>query len=106
MDLNKNKEQLKELLEELNGCFMPFGKYGPKSLPPNGAPLIDLPLEYLIWFQHKGFPKGDLGRLMESVFQLKMNGNDFVFDKMRKKNGGRHVLRNKNKKSYNFGKLD
>ncbi len=36
---------------------MPFGKY-------QGRPLIDLPEPYLLWFADRGFPRGELGRLM------------------------------------------
>tara|TARA_R110001606_G_scaffold171956_3_gene318044 strand:+ start:8857 stop:9072 length:216 start_codon:yes stop_codon:yes gene_type:complete len=36
---------------------MPFGKY-------QGRPLIDLPEPYLLWFADRGFPAGELGRLM------------------------------------------
>jgi len=36
---------------------MPFGKY-------QGRPLIDLPESYLLWFADRGFPRGELGRLM------------------------------------------
>ena len=36
---------------------MPFGKY-------QGRPLIYLPESYLLWFADRGFPRGELGRLM------------------------------------------
>ena len=36
---------------------MPVGKY-------QGRPLIDLPESYLLWFADRGFPRGELGRLM------------------------------------------
>ncbi len=46
---------------------MPFGKY-------QGKALIDLPEEYLLWFSNKGFPAGELGRLMQLVLELRING--------------------------------
>lgn len=46
---------------------MPFGKY-------QGRALIDLPEEYLLWFAHKGFPEGNLGRLMGLALEIKANG--------------------------------
>src|SRR5688572_23533054 len=55
------QNHLAEALEEIGRWHMPFGKYGPKNYPPNGVPLYDLPDEYVIWFQHNGFPKGRLG---------------------------------------------
>lgn len=49
---------------------MPFGKY-------QGRMLVDLPEEYLLWFQRNdSFPKGELGRLMQIVLELKVEGLD------------------------------
>lgn len=48
---------------------MPFGKY-------MGKALIDLPEEYLFWFQKKGFPQGELGELMKFCLDLKIEGLD------------------------------
>lgn len=50
---------------------MPFGKY-------KGRMLVDLPDEYLLWFSKKGFPKGELGELMELTLALKIEGLDSV----------------------------
>ncbi len=46
---------------------MPFGKYG-------GRVLIDLPEEYLLWFTRKGFPEGELGRLMQLALEIHIHG--------------------------------
>ncbi|MBT3193615.1 MAG: DUF3820 family protein [Verrucomicrobia bacterium] len=46
---------------------MPFGKY-------KGLLLIDLPEPYVIWFEKRGFPKGELGRMLELVREIKLNG--------------------------------
>ena len=48
---------------------MPFGKYA-------GRYLIDLPEEYLLWFNNKGFPQGQLGKLMRLCLELKVEGLD------------------------------
>jgi uncharacterized protein (DUF3820 family) len=55
---------------------MPFGKY-------NGWLLIDLPETYLIWFRQKGFPKGELGSMLESVLEIKTNGLEYLFEPLR-----------------------
>lgn len=92
-----NREADRELfartLEEISRCHMPFGKYGPKHYPPHGVPIYDLPLEYLVWFQQKGFPKGRLGQLLEIVCHAKSGGADKIFDMIRARAGGRTRLR-------------
>ncbi len=69
-------EDLRKLVEEIAQTHIPFGMYGPAKYPPKGCPLMDVPQEYLAWFQAKGFPKGKLGRLMEQCLLLKGNGLD------------------------------
>lgn len=81
-------------LTEIGRTCMPFGKYGPPHYPPNGVPIYDLPVEYLGWFVTKGgFPKGRLGRLLQIVHQMKVDGSDAAFDPLRKQAGGRTPLR-------------
>lgn len=48
---------------------MPFGKY-------QHTKLIDLPEEYLFWFNKRSFPNGELGRLMALCLELKIEGLD------------------------------
>jgi uncharacterized protein len=59
---------------------MPFGKY-------QGQLLIDLPEPYVVWMAGNGFPKGQLGRLLQTVFEIKVNGLEYLFEPLRK--GGR-----------------
>ena len=80
-------------LNEIGRTFMPFGKFGPDHFPPRGVPLFDLPVEYLAWFAHHGFPQGRLGELLRVIHQLKVDGCDEVFDEFRRKRGGRTSLR-------------
>ncbi|OAN13066.1 hypothetical protein A3K86_15485 [Photobacterium jeanii] len=61
----------KEDLIKLANMPMPFGKY-------SGRALIDLPDEYLLWFQKKGFPKGELGTLMALALELRIEGLESV----------------------------
>jgi len=88
-----DREDFRNLLIEIGQVWMPFGKFGPKDYPPRGIPLMDLPEEYLVWFKDRGFPKGRLGELLESVCDLKSVGMDMVFEPMRKVNGGRVSVR-------------
>ena len=80
-------------LADIGGTFMPFGKYGPEHYPPHGVPLFDLPLEYLCWFEKKGWPQGRIGELLRMLHQLKTDGCDEIFDRFRKARGGRTSLR-------------
>jgi uncharacterized protein len=56
-----------ELLLQLVNMKMPFGKY-------KGTMLCNLPVSYLEWFQRKGFPKGKLGVLLATIYEIKING--------------------------------
>lgn len=56
-----------ELLLQLVSMKMPFGKY-------KGTLLCYLPVSYLEWFQRKGFPKGKLGVLLATIYEIKING--------------------------------
>lgn len=58
---------------------MPFGKY-------EGRYLSDLPISYLEWFIRKGgFPKGKLGILLETVYEIKLNGLDEILFELKRK---------------------
>jgi uncharacterized protein (DUF3820 family) len=51
---------------------MPFGKY-------KGIPLVDLPEPYIVWFSQKGFPEGKLGEMLQTVYEIKLNGLEYLF---------------------------
>lgn len=70
MDLEKKH------LVKLANMTMPFGKY-------QGRVLLDLPEEYLLWFAKKGFPKGELGMLMELMLEIQINGLESVLQPLR-----------------------
>ena len=63
-------------LLELAEARMPFGKY-------SGRLLIDLPEPYVVWFKQKGFPSGKLGKQLETVYVIKANGLEHLFDPLR-----------------------
>jgi len=97
-----DREDFRNLLGELGDTRMPFGKFGSKSYPPSGVPIIDLPPEYLEWFKERGFPKGRLGELMAQVCEIKAVGMDSVFDPLRRAAGGRFLLHHQRPKSRRF----
>ncbi len=61
---------------ELAKTKMPFGKY-------KGRLLIDLPEPYVVWFHQKGFPKGKLGEMLHTVYEIKVNGLEYLFKPLR-----------------------
>jgi len=64
---NQSQQPNPELLRELVMMKMPFGKY-------KGTTLCDLPVSYLEWFHREGFPKGKLGMLLATMYEIKING--------------------------------
>jgi uncharacterized protein (DUF3820 family) len=54
-------------LFELANAKMPFGKYKDRYL-------TDVPETYLIWFRQRGYPEGKLGRMLEAMYEIKLNG--------------------------------
>ncbi|MEZ5326283.1 MAG: DUF3820 family protein [Verrucomicrobiales bacterium] len=105
-DREADRELFVQTLAEIERYSMPFGKYGPKNYPPRGVPIYDLPLEYLVWFQQKGYPKGRLGELLEIICHAKSGGADKIFDVMRARAGGRTNLRPKKKREWKSGDAD
>ena len=66
-----------ELLKTLVSMPMPFGKY-------KGTLLCNLPVSYLEWFQREGFPKGKLGMLLATIYEIKINGLEKLLDPLKK----------------------
>ena len=65
------------LLTELIRMQMPFGKY-------KGRVLCTLPVSYLEWFSQKGFPAGKLGILLQTLYEIKLNGLEYLLDGLKK----------------------
>jgi uncharacterized protein len=66
------------LLPLLITTQMPFGKY-------KGTPICNLPITYLEWFVIKGgFPKNKLGILMETMYEIKLNGLEYLLNPLKK----------------------
>lgn len=66
-----------ELLLQLVSMKMPFGKY-------KGTVLCNLPVSYLEWFNRKGFPKGKLGILLTTLYEIKLNGLEYLLGPLKK----------------------
>jgi len=56
-----------EDLQRLVTVAMPYGKYKDRLI-------ADLPGPYLAWFARKGFPPGELGRLLALMHEIDHNG--------------------------------
>lgn len=55
-----------ESLEKLVTMKMPYGKHA-------GMVLCYLPSNYLSWFAREGFPKGELGELLQLMHEIDHN---------------------------------
>lgn len=66
-----------EMLEALVKMKMPFGKY-------QGALICNLPEAYLVWFKQKGFPAGKLGMLLATMYEIKLNGLEYLLAPLKK----------------------
>jgi uncharacterized protein (DUF3820 family) len=66
-----------EMLLQLVQMEMPFGKY-------QGRVICNLPVTYLEWFNRKGFPEGKLGMLLRTMYEIKLNGLEFLLEPLKK----------------------
>lgn len=55
------------ILTDLVSVKMPFGRFKDRII-------YQLPVSYLEWFCAKGFPKGRLGVLLATMYEIKING--------------------------------
>ena len=66
-----------QILLDIVSMQMPFGKY-------KGTILCYLPVNYLEWFQTKGFPEGRLGMLLQTIYEIRLNGLDYLLEPLKK----------------------
>jgi uncharacterized protein (DUF3820 family) len=67
----------RELFIDLVREKMPFGRY-------EGRLICNLPEAYLAWFKQKGFPKGRLGELLATMYEIKLNGLEYLLEPLKK----------------------
>jgi hypothetical protein len=67
-----------EHLQLLVSRTMPYGKY-------QGRLIADLPGDYLNWFARKGFPPGEIGKLLALMQEIDHNGLSSLLDPLRKR---------------------
>jgi len=66
-----------QILKDLVTMSMPFGKY-------KGRIMCDLPESYLVWFHQQGFPPGKLGEMIATLYEIKLNGLEYLLQPLRK----------------------
>jgi uncharacterized protein (DUF3820 family) len=69
------------ILLELINTAIPFGKY-------KGTLYYRLPVSYLEWFNRSGFPAGRTGMLLSTLYEIKLNGLEFLLEEIRKRQQG------------------
>lgn len=66
-----------QILTDLVTMRMPYGKY-------KGTVMCNLPEPYLVWYHQKGFPSGKLGMLLNTLYEIKLNGLEYLLKPLRK----------------------
>lgn len=69
-----------ETMQRLVTTRMPFGKY-------KDTLICNLPEAYLVWFHQKGFPKGNIGVLLATMYEIRLNGLEYLLAPLRNKSG-------------------
>jgi uncharacterized protein (DUF3820 family) len=67
-----------QILIDLVTMKMPYGKYKDRLL-------CDLPESYLVWYREKGFPPGKMGVLLETIYEIKLNGLEYLLRPLKKR---------------------
>ena len=86
------------ILLKLANMKMPYGKY-------KGTPLIDLPERYVVWYNSNGLAEGELGRLLLQLYDIKLNGLEYLFKPLRGIDISKKNLKKKRTSSLSFDKI-
>lgn len=65
-----------QILKDLVSIAMPYGKY-------KGRLICDLPEYYLVWYENRGFPAGKIGILLATMYEIKLNGLEYLLKPLR-----------------------
>jgi uncharacterized protein len=65
-----------QILIDIVTHTMPFGKY-------KGRLLCDIPEDYLVWMQKKGFPTGNLGMCLNTLYEIRLNGLEHLIHEIK-----------------------
>lgn len=76
-DINNNQTDSTILLDIVTKK-MPFGKY-------QGKFYTDIPEHYLVWFKQKGFPKGRIGEILSTLYEIRLNGLEYLLKDIKRK---------------------
>jgi uncharacterized protein (DUF3820 family) len=71
-------EVTKKLLVEIVSTKMPFGQF-------EDTVICNLPINYLEGLNAIGFPDGKIGMLLQSFYELKINGSEYVLEAFKRK---------------------
>lgn len=61
----------KQALIVLANTKMPYGKF-------KGMYLVEIPEPYYVWYNSKGFPEGKLGDQLRLMYEIKVNGLEYL----------------------------
>ena len=67
-----------DILVQIATMEMPYGKY-------KGTAIYKLPMFYLEWNKRTGFPKGKMGVILETIYEIKLNGLEDLLKPLIKK---------------------
>lgn len=73
-----NEQNNNHILLDIVQTKMPFGKYKDRLI-------CELPEHYLVWFKQQGFPQGKLGMMLQTMYEIKLNGLEYLLEPLKKK---------------------
>ena len=66
-----------DILKNIVTMRMPFGKY-------KGTIICNMPVHYLEWYAKKGFPSGKLGMMLSTIYEIKINGLEYLLEPLKR----------------------